>query len=38
MDVFSFKEKLIPLDEWVQNFVDWLVINHRDIFQAIKAR
>jgi len=37
MNLFSFKDKLIPLDEWVQTFVDWLVFNHRDIFQAIKA-
>jgi glycine betaine/proline transport system permease protein len=37
MNLFSFKEKLIPLDEWVQDLVDWLVYNHRDIFQAIKA-
>ncbi|SHJ37793.1 glycine betaine/proline transport system permease protein [Malonomonas rubra DSM 5091] len=37
MNFFSFKEKLIPLDEWVQDLVDWLVYNHRDIFQAIKA-
>jgi len=37
MNFFSFEEKLIPLDEWVQTFVDWLVFNHRDIFQAIKA-
>ncbi len=37
MNLFSFKEKLIPLDEWVQDFVDWLVFNHRDIFQAIKS-
>jgi len=33
----SFEKKLIPLDEWVQEFVNWLVLNHRDIFQAIKA-
>jgi glycine betaine/proline transport system permease protein len=37
MNLLSFKEKLIPLDEWVQTFVDWLVFNHRDVFQAIKA-
>jgi len=37
MNLFSFEDKLIPLDEWVQDFVDWLVFNHRDIFQAIKA-
>jgi len=37
MNLFSFDKKLIPLDEWVQTLVDWLVYNHRDIFQAIKA-
>lgn len=37
MNFLSFEKKLIPLDEWVQDFVDWLVYNHRDIFQAIKA-
>jgi glycine betaine/proline transport system permease protein len=37
MNLLNFKEKIIPLDEWVQDFVDWLVYNHRDIFQAIKA-
>jgi glycine betaine/proline transport system permease protein len=37
MNLFNFHDKVIPLDEWVQEFVDWLVYNHRDIFQAIKA-
>ena len=37
MSLFSFDKKLIPLDDWVQDFVDWLVFNHRDIFQAIKT-
>jgi len=37
MNLLNFKEKIIPLDEWVQDFVDWLVYNHRDIFQAIKT-
>jgi glycine betaine/proline transport system permease protein len=37
MNFLNFKEKIIPLDEWVQDFVDWLVYNHRDIFQTIKA-
>ncbi|MGD9017901.1 MAG: proline/glycine betaine ABC transporter permease [Desulfobacterales bacterium] len=31
-----FEDKLIPLDSWVSQFVDWLVDNYRDIFQAIK--
>ena len=37
MSILNFNEKLIPLDEWMQSFVDWLVYNHRDIFQAIKT-
>ncbi|WP_303720779.1 proline/glycine betaine ABC transporter permease [Malonomonas rubra] len=37
MNFLSFDKQLIPLDEWVQDSVDWLVYNHRDIFQAIKA-
>jgi len=37
MNFLSFEKKLIPLDEWVQEFVNWLVLNHRDIFQAIKT-
>ena len=31
-----FDEKVIPLDDWVSQFVDWLVDNYRDFFQAIK--
>jgi glycine betaine/proline transport system permease protein len=31
-----FENKVIPLDLWVSQFVDWLVENHRDIFQAMK--
>jgi len=31
-----FEDQVIPLDEWVSQSVDWLVDNHRDIFQALK--
>jgi len=31
-----FEDKVIPLDVWVSQFVDWLVENYRDFFQAIK--
>lgn len=31
-----FDEKSIPLDVWVSNGIDWLVDNHREIFQLIK--
>ena len=36
MRIFGFDEQLIPLDEWIQTFVDWLVMNYRDFFQIIK--
>jgi len=31
-----FEEKVIPLDVWVSQFVEWLVDNYRDFFQLIK--
>lgn len=31
-----FEEKVIPLDSWVSQAVDWLVENYRDIFQSLK--
>ena len=31
-----FEEQVIPMDEWVSDAVNWLVDNHRDIFQALK--
>jgi len=31
-----FEDKVIPLDVWVSQFVDWLVDNYRHVFQAIK--
>lgn len=37
MNLLNFKEKILPLDEWIQAFVDWLVLNYRDFFQTIKA-
>mgnify|MGYP001113623302 CR=1 FL=1 len=37
MKYFSFEDQLIPLDQWVQTFVDWLVYNYRDFFQGIKV-
>jgi glycine betaine/proline transport system permease protein len=36
MTLFNFEEQLIPLDEWIQTFVDWLVLNYREWFQIIK--
>ncbi len=37
MRIFNFDEQLIPLDEWVQTAVDWMVLNYRDFFQVIKV-
>ena len=37
MHILDFSQRLIPLDDWVQRFVDWLVINYRDVFQTIKV-
>lgn len=37
MRIFDFEEQLIPLDEWIQTFVDWLVLNYREFFQIIKV-
>lgn len=37
MRLLNFYEQLIPLDEWVQTGVDWLVLNYREYFQIIKA-
>ncbi|MCB2218335.1 MAG: proline/glycine betaine ABC transporter permease [Desulfobulbaceae bacterium] len=31
-----FDDKLIPLDEWVSSFIDWLVEGYRWFFQMIK--
>jgi glycine betaine/proline transport system permease protein len=31
-----FEDKVIPLDDWVSHFVDWLVDNYREVFQTIK--
>ncbi len=37
MRIFDFDEQLIPLDKWIQSFVDWLVLNYRDYFQVVKT-
>jgi glycine betaine/proline transport system permease protein len=36
MSWYTFEEKILPLDDWIQFGVDWLVENHRDFFQFIK--
>lgn len=34
--MFSFEEKVIPLDTWISQFIDWLVEGYRWFFQALK--
>tara|TARA_R110001583_G_scaffold66894_1_gene191774 strand:+ start:1797 stop:2636 length:840 start_codon:yes stop_codon:yes gene_type:complete len=34
--MFSFDERVIPLDVWITAFVDWLVEGYRWFFQMIK--
>ena len=36
MDFLKFQQQVIPLDSWIQDFVDFLVENYRAVFQAIK--
>jgi glycine betaine/proline transport system permease protein len=36
LEKIMFEDKVIPLDTWVSQFVEWLVDNYRDIFQALK--
>lgn len=36
MSWYTFEDKIIPLDEWIQNGVDFLVDNYREFFQFIK--
>lgn len=31
-----FREALIPLDQWVQQGLDWVVSNFRPVFQAVR--
>ncbi|MBE0576253.1 MAG: proline/glycine betaine ABC transporter permease [Desulfuromonadales bacterium] len=37
MRIFNFDDQFIPLDEWIQTGVDWLVLNYREFFQVIKV-
>ncbi len=36
MSWYNFEEKVIPMDQWIQTGVDWLVENYREFFQIIK--
>ncbi len=31
-----FEDKVIPLDIWISEFIEWLVENHREFFQILK--
>ncbi len=37
MRFFEFEDRVIPLDDWVQSGVDWLVENYRELFQVLKV-
>lgn len=32
-----FKKAVIPLDNWIEHGIDWLVVNFRPVFQLIRA-
>ena len=34
--MLNFEEKIIPLDDWISLFIDWLVEGYRWFFQGIK--
>ncbi len=34
--MLDFQEKVVPLDQWITQFIDWLVEGYRWFFQAIK--
>lgn len=34
--MFTFEEQVIPLDDWINSFIDWLVEGYRWFFQIIK--
>lgn len=34
--MFTFEDKVIPLDSWITQFIDWLVEGYRWFFQGLK--
>ena len=36
LGIVKFEDQVIPLDNWINQFVEWLVDNFRDFFQIIK--
>ncbi len=37
MTILDFENLRIPLDNWIQDGIDWLVYNYREIFQMAKV-
>ncbi|MDY0291187.1 MAG: proline/glycine betaine ABC transporter permease [Desulfuromonadaceae bacterium] len=37
MTILDFENLRIPLDNWIQDGIDWLVYNYREIFQMVKV-
>lgn len=37
MNLLNFEDHLIPLGDWVQSGVDWLVEHYREFFQLLKV-
>jgi glycine betaine/proline transport system permease protein len=35
-DIIPLDESIIPLSEWISEWIDWLVYNFRDVFQVVK--
>lgn len=36
MTILNFNDYIVPLDDWIEMFIDWLVHNYRSQFQLIK--
>lgn len=37
MKILDFDNLRIPLDNWIQEGIDWLVYNYRELFQLVKV-
>lgn len=37
MKILDFDNLRIPLDNWIQDGIDWLVYNYRELFQMVKV-
>ncbi|MDD2558696.1 MAG: proline/glycine betaine ABC transporter permease [Desulfuromonas sp.] len=36
MKILDFENQRIPLETWIQDGIDWLVYNYREVFQMVK--